>query len=109
MLLLADLAEENQDRSPPGDSVLQSIQSKSSLKRPLKARVLKTKTMSKKMPWTTAEKSAVQHFFLTNIRMNQVPGKAECEAAKSAEPELVNRTWQNIKFCVKNVITSKKN
>jgi len=71
-------------------------------------KALKTKALVKKVPWTSKEKSAVNRFFVKHIRLHQVPGKAACVAAKAAEPDLINRSWQNIKFCVKNLFASVK-
>lgn len=68
----------------------------------------KPQMVSKKVPWTSGEMNAVKRFFASKIRLREVPGKVDCEAAKSAEPELANRPWQKIKFCVHNLITSNR-
>ena len=55
--------------------------------------------------WTKGERDALERHFRNHIRIQRVPGKLECDAAKKAEPQLAARTWQNIKFAVKNAIT----
>ena len=61
-----------------------------------------------KKAWTELEKNAILRQFAKNIRCQQVPGKAECEAAKSVESVLLDRHWKNIKYCVKNLISAQK-
>lgn len=73
---------------------------------------LKKQKMSRKesalnrRPWSFAEDSAVRAFFQLEIRNGKNIGKAEALKCKSANPSLANREWKDIKFKVKNLITS---
>ena len=40
--------------------------------------------------------------------MQKVPGKLKCELGRTNSPVLLKRSWQNIKFCVKNIIATNK-
>ena len=68
----------------------------------------KKKDRTKITPWSNDEKLAVMKEFATQIRMLKVPGKNECERAKSNAPILLPRSWKNIKYYVKNIITSNR-
>lgn len=56
--------------------------------------------------WKKEEKEAVYRSFTKEIMSRKVPGKRECEKALQENPCLAGRSWQNIKFCVKNIIDS---
>ena len=59
-------------------------------------------------PWAAAEKDALFKHFVDNIRSRTVPGKKECEAARSKFSVLSSREWRHIKFAVKNIISAEK-
>ena len=59
-----------------------------------------------KIPWTSEEKAAVERRLGKFLRLERLPGKADCEEAKRKEPVLHRRPWSQIKFCIKNTKTS---
>ena len=64
------------------------------------------KKANKRKTWSEKEKCAVKRQFSLFLRTHKLPGKSECEAAKRKEPILLDRPWSQIKFCIKNMITS---
>jgi len=62
-----------------------------------------------KVPWSSDEKEAVLTAMSTHIKKGSVPGKKECEQARaSSNGILACRTWRQIKYCVKNTITTSR-
>ena len=62
-----------------------------------------------KVPWSSDEKQAVLTVFGKQVNDGRLPGKNECEKAKAdSDAILANRTWRQIKYCVKNVITASR-
>lgn len=68
----------------------------------------KGKSLTQKKMWTPQEKAAVLEFFKMNIKKSIVPGKKHCEKCIEQNHVLANRTWKNIKYCVKNHIQKNK-
>lgn len=62
---------------------------------------------TEKRLWTKAEKDALERHFRKAIRLRKVPGKKACDEARVVEPVLSSRTWQNIKYAIKNAITKR--
>ena len=53
--------------------------------------------------WSTEEVQAVESNLMDNINSGRVPGKAQCEASiKGSSEVLRGRSWQAVKFYVKN-------
>ncbi|XP_039544399.1 uncharacterized protein LOC120490938 isoform X1 [Pimephales promelas] len=62
-----------------------------------------------KRKWTEDEVKAVENKLLHFITSGRVPGKRECEdCIRSAPVLLQNRTWEAVKFYIKNRITALK-
>ncbi|XP_023805402.1 uncharacterized protein LOC111946283 isoform X2 [Oryzias latipes] len=62
---------------------------------------------SKRRTWSSVECRAVEKILGTYIEGGRVPGKKECLSCIEASPrELEGRTWQAVKFFVKNKITA---
>ena len=66
------------------------------------------KTGNQKTPWSRAETQAVWTFFSDNIKEEKVPGKESCDCCLRKNSCLKNRTWKDVKYKVKNTITSCK-
>ena len=61
----------------------------------------------KKRPWTAEEKSAVFKYLDDSIKKGVVPGKKQClEAVEKSGGVLANRSWQHVKFAVKNILAA---
>ncbi|XP_056310731.1 uncharacterized protein LOC130222127 [Danio aesculapii] len=59
--------------------------------------------------WSTEEIQAVEKTLLTCIKSGRVPGKTQCEECiKSSPAALQGRSWEAVKFYVKNRIDSLK-
>lgn len=57
--------------------------------------------------WLSEESHAVEKTLKALIESGKVPGKSECVACIEASPEaLAKRSWQAVKFYVKNRITA---
>jgi len=64
---------------------------------------------AQKRPWTSDEKDAVFHSLSEYIKKGIVPGKKPCtEAIEKSGGVLRNRTWEHVKFAVKNILVSSK-
>lgn len=61
-----------------------------------------------KTSWTDDEKEVIVRYFHSNIEMKQVPGKDECENVLLKETVLCKRTWNDVKFCIYNLIKQNK-
>jgi len=62
-----------------------------------------------KRKWTEEEVKAVENKLLDCITSGRVPGKRQCEdCIRSAPVLLKQRTWEAVKFYVKNRITAFK-
>jgi len=62
---------------------------------------------SVKVPRSAEEKDVILSAFGMLIKQRRLPGKKECEKVKANSGSvLANRTWRQIKHCVKNMITS---
>jgi len=59
-----------------------------------------------KRPWTSTEKKAITSYFMTHIRLSKAPKKSECDSCRAQYPVLSNRSWKNIKDCVRNLGTA---
>jgi len=69
----------------------------------------KTRKSVKKIPWSADEKEAVLKALSMHLKKGTVPGKKECEEVKTNSGGLLaNRTWFQIKYCVKNAITASR-
>lgn len=56
--------------------------------------------------WSQDEQEAVFRHLSNFISQRKLPGKLECEMAKTKEKKaLQNRTWQQIKHFIRNKIT----
>jgi len=102
---LTDETEDNVDEDSDSE-----VCSQRRIKKRKKGELLKLPTHGArkcvKKPWSNAEKSALFSHFKSHIRARKVPGKKECEEARTKLPVLFSRTWQHIKFAIKNIITS---
>ncbi|XP_071394677.1 M-phase phosphoprotein 8 isoform X2 [Centroberyx affinis] len=63
-----------------------------------------TKTTSKKKAWSEKEQAAVKRYLGDFIKIMKVPGKKECNACIAAEPDLVGRSWTDVKSYVHNTL-----
>lgn len=63
--------------------------------------------MSRRRPWSDDEKRACKHFFNRWLRSATLPGKKQIEDIQSKTPCLQDRSWVQIKNCIRNLI--KKN
>ena len=63
------------------------------------------KKRSRRRPWSAAERNAIVRHFHTCSVLKRVPGKNEIEQAIASDPVLKNRTWRNIKDCVRNMFS----
>lgn len=62
---------------------------------------------STRKKWSPTEVKAVENMFMDWISSSRVPGKKDCmECIKSAPEALKSRSWEAIKFYVKNRITA---
>jgi hypothetical protein len=70
-------------------------------------RPTKPRRAFKKLLWSNEEKSAVFFHLDLYIKCGKVPGKAACvEAIQNSNGILNSRSWEQIKFCVKNILSS---
>lgn len=75
-------------------------------KQPLRRKVGSSKKLCKRQ-WSDAEKAAVKETMKKYIAQRKpLPGKTAIETAKKNAPILQNRSWRNIKDCVRNIITA---
>ncbi|XP_040912899.1 M-phase phosphoprotein 8 isoform X2 [Toxotes jaculatrix] len=58
----------------------------------------------KRRPWSEKEQAAVKRFLSEFITSMKVPGKKECNACIAAEPDLVGRSWTDVKNYVHNTL-----
>ncbi|XP_067373504.1 M-phase phosphoprotein 8 isoform X2 [Channa argus] len=58
----------------------------------------------KRRPWSEKEQAAVKHYLSEFITGMKVPGKKECNACIAAEPDLVGRSWTDVKNYVHNTL-----
>ncbi|XP_061191604.1 uncharacterized protein LOC133199782 [Saccostrea echinata] len=58
--------------------------------------------------WTKDEKAALLRNFKQAISLQKTPGQLDCLNAIRKEPCLATFNWKQVKFAVKNLITSKK-
>ncbi|CAL9707456.1 unnamed protein product [Knipowitschia caucasica] len=69
----------------------------------------KGKVVVKKRKWTEEEIQAVEKTLMDCIRTLKVPGKAQClECINASQTALKGRTWEGVKFYVKNRIDALK-
>jgi len=60
-----------------------------------------------KVPWSSAEKSAIFSSLRLYILQSRVPGKEACvDAISKSNGNLNSRSWRQVKYCVKNIIDS---
>ncbi|XP_053733413.1 M-phase phosphoprotein 8 isoform X2 [Synchiropus splendidus] len=62
------------------------------------------KTPVKRRPWSEREQAAVKRYLCDFITKMKVPGKKECNACIAGEPDLVGRTWTDVKNFVHNTL-----
>lgn len=62
------------------------------------------KSALKRRPWTEKEQAAVKRYLCEFITHMKVPGKKECNACITAEPDLSGRSWTDIKNYVHNTL-----
>ncbi|XP_070694392.1 uncharacterized protein [Pempheris klunzingeri] len=58
----------------------------------------------KRRPWSEKEQSAVKRYLCEFIETMKVPGKKECNACIAAEPDLIGRSWTDVKNYVHNTL-----
>lgn len=58
--------------------------------------------------WTPTEKGALKKLFRRNIIQGKTPCQLECLNAMKKESCLAKFPWKQIKFAVKNLITTQK-
>lgn len=58
--------------------------------------------------WTQDEKAALLRKFKKPISLGKTPGQLDCLNAIRQETCLAKFTWKQIKFAVKNIITSER-
>ncbi|XP_041806713.1 M-phase phosphoprotein 8 isoform X1 [Chelmon rostratus] len=58
----------------------------------------------KRRPWSEKEQAAVKRYLCEFITTMKVPGKKECNACIAAEPDLVGRSWTDVKNYVHNTL-----
>ncbi|XP_040004083.1 M-phase phosphoprotein 8 isoform X2 [Xiphias gladius] len=58
----------------------------------------------KRRPWSEKEQAAVKRYLSEFITSMKVPGKKECNACIAAEPDLVGRSWTDVKNYVHNTL-----
>ncbi|XP_029980352.1 M-phase phosphoprotein 8 isoform X2 [Sphaeramia orbicularis] len=63
-----------------------------------------SKAAIKRRPWSEKEQAAVKRFLGEFITRMKVPGKKECNACISAEPDLGGRSWTDVKNYVHNTL-----
>ncbi|XP_061697283.1 uncharacterized protein LOC133512056 [Syngnathoides biaculeatus] len=63
-----------------------------------------SKTVLKRRPWSEREQAAVRHHMSEFLRRMKVPGKKDCNACITAEPDLGGRSWTDVKNYVHNSI-----
>ncbi|XP_036000314.1 uncharacterized protein LOC118564951 isoform X2 [Fundulus heteroclitus] len=69
----------------------------------------KERSQTKRQKWSQEEVQAVEKTLMDCINFGTVPRKAECMKCIEASPvALKNRTWQAVKFYVKNRIDALK-
>eukprot|EP00105_Crassostrea_gigas_P014934 XP_011431779.1 PREDICTED: uncharacterized protein LOC105331337 [Crassostrea gigas] len=57
--------------------------------------------------WTAVEKASLERQFNNFIKLGKTPGQLDCLNAIRKEKALSGFTWRNVKFAVKNIITSR--
>ena len=63
----------------------------------------------KKRPWSADEKNAVFQHLDECIKKGVVPSKKQClEAVEKSDGILANRSWQHVKFAVKNILSASR-
>jgi len=63
----------------------------------------------KKRPWSADEKNAVFQHLDACIKKGLVPSKKQClEAIEKSDGILANRSWQHVKFAVKNILSASR-
>ncbi|XP_034043158.1 uncharacterized protein LOC117525409 [Thalassophryne amazonica] len=62
------------------------------------------KAPTKRKPWSEKEQAAVQRYLGNFITMMKVPGKKDCNACIAAEPDLLGRSWTDVKSYVHNTV-----
>lgn len=63
-----------------------------------------------RVPWNESEKEVLLKKFKIEIKHEIVPGKDKCTRIKEEHSDtLSRRSWTDIKFFVKNVITKNRN
>ncbi|TDH15908.1 hypothetical protein EPR50_G00014460 [Perca flavescens] len=78
-------------------------------KSPGESQITKGSSKMARRKWSTEEVQAVESNLMDNINSGRVPGKAQCEACIKASSEaLMGRSWQAVKFYVKNRIDTLK-
>ncbi|XP_077392862.1 M-phase phosphoprotein 8 isoform X2 [Festucalex cinctus] len=63
-----------------------------------------SKAVVKRRPWSEREQAAVKHRMSDFLKRMKVPGKKDCNACIAAEPDLVGRSWTDVKNYVHNSI-----
>ena len=67
---------------------------------------VKQKKTTTKVPWTQAERDAVDRHFIHHIKRGKAVQKSEAVKCLANEPVLSKRSWEAIKWHVKNRSTS---
>ncbi|XP_026150655.1 M-phase phosphoprotein 8 isoform X2 [Mastacembelus armatus] len=62
------------------------------------------KSPLKRRPWSEKEQAAVKRYLNEFISRMKVPGKKECNACIAAEPDLIGRSWTDVKNYVHNTL-----
>ncbi|XP_053295357.1 M-phase phosphoprotein 8 isoform X2 [Pleuronectes platessa] len=63
-----------------------------------------SKPALKRRPWSEEEQAAVKRYLSDFITTLKVPGKKQCNACISAEPDLRGRSWTDVKNYVHNTL-----
>ena len=67
----------------------------------------KTRRQTNRKPWSASENSAVHEHLGLFIRTGRCPGKKDCDLALR-DSRLVDRDWKNLKYHVKNMLSTIK-
>ncbi|XP_037073445.1 uncharacterized protein LOC119094489 [Pollicipes pollicipes] len=96
------------NRGQPSEVARESV----NRRRPAEALRIISKTRPKGerkvIPWTRAEKEAVQRRMKLFIGRLKCPGMADCLEALEEESALSRRSWRDVKFCTHNIIQKRK-